>query len=468
MNAMIDPVARFVAYAEGQAFITKSAALLAPDPLAPFGIAFIKMVAEEAVQAVAFGDLTTDPQLLPRWNPMSRESGDLAPFAAALHAHIYNAISAGQCPRVWLPHESALTVADLLGRRYRRNPAASAELQRMGVELRALSEEYAITGQQAVVVATALLREHVVTGQAPVKDGHLGALLAWLDPPAGASGEQVAALADRRALVPASGVLEDREDDRAEDMRRRAKAAGGIGPERRRLDALLESAARREWRLLQQARAAWLDLGLPVAASTAGLVTSSRDRIAYELQIGAPTRSRGAALANLLDTQEEAQAAAEDLQVRADSLVRERARLSGHVIGAVVIGVTQQRPGFRPCRLTLQTDQPVIRLRRGAKITPIEARVTATVLDVTEDLGSNGWRIEVDVSSGVRSRPGVGAQHDWVAASPPNLSVRKRSAYRAMQAAGHPLAVGGPLPAARPRAMPDDLLAAARALRTAP
>src|SRR5215813_1202726 len=156
MNAMIDPVARFVAYAEGRAFTTKSAALLAADPPAPLGIAFIKIVAEEAVQAIAFGDLTADPQLLPRWNPLSRESGDLAPFAAALHAHLDNAIAAGQCPRVWLPHESALTVADLLGRRYQRNPAASAELQRMGVELRALSEEYPITGQQAVVVATAL------------------------------------------------------------------------------------------------------------------------------------------------------------------------------------------------------------------------------------------------------------------------------------------------------------------------
>jgi hypothetical protein len=468
VNATIDPVARFVAYAEGRAFTTKSTALLAADPPAPFGVAFIKMVAEEVVQAVAFGDLTADPQLLPRWNPLSRESGDLGPFAAALHAHLVNAIAAGQCPRVWLPHESALTVADLLGWRYRGNPAASAELQRMGVELRALSEEYAITGQQAVVVATALLREHVVTGQAPVKDGHLGALLAWLDPPEGATGEQVAALADRRALIPASGVLEDRDDDRAEDLRRRAKAAGDVGPERRALDALLESTARREWRLLQQAREAWLDLGLSVAAGVPDLAAASRDRIAYELQIGTPTRSRGAALANLLDTQEGAQAVAEDLRVRGDSLARERARLSGHVIGAVVVGVTQQRPGFRPCRLTLQTDQPVIRLRRGARVTPIGTRVTATVLDVTEDPGSNGWRIDVDVSSGVRSRPGVGARLDWVAAPPPDLSRRKRSAYRAMQAAGHPLAVGGPLPAARPRAMPDDLLAAARALRTAP
>lgn len=468
MNAMIDPVARFVAYAEGQAFPTRSAALLAPDPSAPFGIAFIKIVAEEQVQAIAFGDLTADPELLPRWNPMSRESGDLAPFAAALHVHLDNALAAGQCPRVWLPHESALTVADLLGRRYQRNPAASAELQRMGVELRALSEEYLITGQQAVVVATALLRDHVVTGQAPVKDGHLGALLTWLDPPEGASGEQVAALADRRALIPASGVLEDREDDRAEDLRRRAKAAGGAGAERRALDALLASAARREWRLLQQARAAWLELGLPVAVGVSDLVTASRNRIAYELQIGAPTRSRGAALANLLDTHEEAQAVADDLQVRGDLLVRERARLSGHVIGAVVTEVTQQRPGFRPCRLTLHTDQPVVRLRPGAKITPVGTRVTATVLDVIEDPGSDGWRIDVDVSSGVRSRPGVGAQLDWVAAPPPDLSIRKRSAYRAMQAAGHPLAVGGPLPAARPRAMPDDLLAAARALRTAP
>ena len=467
MSAMIDSLARMVAFADGRAFPTASGTILTADPPTPFGIAFVKIVAEEAVQAIAYGDVTADPQVLPRWNPMSRESGDLAPFAEALHAHLSAAIAAGQCPRVWLPHESALTVADLLGRRYRRNPAASDGLQRMGVELRALSEESSIIGQQAVVVATTLLREHVVTGQAPVKDGHLGALLAWLTPPGGATGEQVAALADQRALVPASGVLEDREDDRAEDLRRRAKVAGGTGPDRRALDALLESAARREWSLLQQARNAWLRLGLPVVPGAARLATASRERLDFELQIGAPTRVAGAALANLLDTHEQTRTVTEDLLVRGDPLARERARRSGHTVGAVVIAVTQARRGFKPCQLTLQTSQPVIRLRPGIKIVPVGIRVEATVLEIAEDLGSAGWRIEVDVTSGVRSRPAVGTRLDWVAAPPPDLSIRKRAAYQAMRAAAHPLAVGGPLPAARTRAVPTDLLGAARALRSA-
>jgi hypothetical protein len=94
-------------------------------------------------------------------------------------------------------------------------------------------------------------------------------------------------------------------------------------------------------------------------------------------------------------------------------------------------------------------------------------RVDATVLEIAEDLGRGGWRIEVDVTSGVRSRPDVGTRLDWVAAPPPDLSIRKRAAYRAMRAAAHPLAVGGPLPAARMRAVPADLLGAARTLRTA-
>lgn len=466
MSAVINALARQIAYADGQAFCTAAATLLTPDPSAPFGMAYIKIVAEESVQAIAYGDLTAEPQVLPRWNPMSRESGDLAPFAAALHAHLASAIAAGQCPRVWLPHESALTVADLLGRRYRRNPAASAELQQMGVELRALSEEYTVAGQQAVVVATALLREHVVTGQAPVKDGHLGALLAWLAPPNGATGEQVSALADRRALIPASGVLEDREDDLAEDLRRRAKSAAGAGPARRQLDALLTSAAQREWGLLQQAREAWLDLGLPVVAGAADLASASMDRLGAELRFGAPTRVAGPALANLLDTQEHAQAVAEDLRLRGDLLASERARRSGHVIRAEVAAVAQPRRSFKPCQLTLHTDQPVIRLRPGTKITPVGLRVAATVLDIAEDPGSRGWRIEVDITSGVRSRPNIGVRLDWVAAPPPDLRIRKRQAYAAMRAAGHPLAVGGPLPPARPRAVPADLLGAARALRT--
>lgn len=132
-----------------------------------------------------------------------------------------------------------------------------------------------------------------------------------------------------------------------------------------------------------------------------------------------------------------------------------------------MIAVTQARRGFKPCQLTLQTSQPVIRLRPGIKIVPVGIRVEATVLEIAEDLGSAGWRIEVDVTSGVRSRPDVGTRLDWIAAPPPDLSIRKRAAYQAMRAAAHPLAVDGPLPTARTRVVPADLLGAARALRSA-
>src|SRR6266540_6345963 len=226
MNATTETLGRVLARHQGRALPIRSTFALSEDPSPVFAIAPIKMVAEEIVQAIAFGDPDGPPQVVTRWNPLSRDAGDLEIFAAALNDYVEAVARGDQLPRFWLPHRSALTVVELLGHRYRTNQMASDSLRRMCWQCRAIAEEATYGGQQAVVIAGEVLRAHVLTGQAPVKDGHLGALLAWVAP---AAGRDPAEVADEQALVPASGVLERSIDDRVEGLRREAIGGRVVG-----------------------------------------------------------------------------------------------------------------------------------------------------------------------------------------------------------------------------------------------
>ena len=132
-------------------------------------------------------------------------------------------------------------------------------------------------GQQVVAVAADLLRAHLVTGQSPAEDQHLGALLAWVNPEVG---EDPAAVADRRALRPAAAMLDRETDDRVEELRREAK---GDGPEavaaRGEIEAQLLAGALNEWGLLVEARSAFRGLGLPPVPRLDGLKAKSARRI---------------------------------------------------------------------------------------------------------------------------------------------------------------------------------------------
>ena len=88
--------------------------IICDDPPKVFGIAPIRVVAEQRVQAIAFGLVDEVPQIVTNWNPLSRESGNLDPFAEALNDYLQISISTDQIPRIWLPHRAAVDVIDIL------------------------------------------------------------------------------------------------------------------------------------------------------------------------------------------------------------------------------------------------------------------------------------------------------------------------------------------------------------------
>jgi hypothetical protein len=149
-----------------------------------FGIAPIRVVAEERVQAIAFGLTNGSPSVAINWYPLGRETTCLEPFAHALDEYLRRSLTEGRVPRVWLPHRAALQMLGLLGPRYRRNTHASDAVRRMGWQCAEFAEEATFAGQQVVAVAADLLRElssfmdvfphkiKVIYGAAPIQAHH--------------------------------------------------------------------------------------------------------------------------------------------------------------------------------------------------------------------------------------------------------------------------------------------------------
>ena len=77
MNAFDEALHRIAARQHGRAIPIRRLSSLSPDPLTTIGIATIKIVTEEQVQAIAFGRIGSNPHILVRLDPISRDVSDL-------------------------------------------------------------------------------------------------------------------------------------------------------------------------------------------------------------------------------------------------------------------------------------------------------------------------------------------------------------------------------------------------------
>jgi hypothetical protein len=110
-------VAQVDAHGRRRAVIVRAPSAMSPDPSSCFGVAPIRVVAEQRVQSIAFGIMGQPPEVVTIWNPLSRDTGQLEPFAEALDDYLRRTTE----PRLWLPHRVALEVVDILGHRYATN-----------------------------------------------------------------------------------------------------------------------------------------------------------------------------------------------------------------------------------------------------------------------------------------------------------------------------------------------------------
>ena len=203
MSKLTDTLQRMMARVENRAIAIRGGPSFAMDPDQTIGIATIKIVTEEQVQAIAYGPLDAPPAIIVRRNPLSRDVSDLMPFATYLRDWADRVSLAGGEGRVWTPHADAIDTIDILGHRYGYNDKAPEAVRRMGQVCRILAHEARFPGQQVVADAKQLLSEHAITGLSPAEEGHLGALLVWHD-----QSFPDKLQASRDAIrIPASGVL---------------------------------------------------------------------------------------------------------------------------------------------------------------------------------------------------------------------------------------------------------------------
>ncbi len=457
--------ARLLAHRDRRAVRVRDRRTVCDDPLIVFGIAPIRVVAEQRVQAIAFGQVGETPQIVVSWNPLSRESANMNPFAEALNDYFQTAISSDQLPRIWLPHPAAVELIDILGYRYRTNSQASDALKRMGAQCRAIIEEAAYNDQQVVMVASELLNRHIVTGQSGVEELHLGALLAWVNPPAGVDPREEA---DRRSAMPAAAMLDWRDDERVEELRRQAKEESPRGlAARSRIERILTNGAQAEWNLLEEARTAFWALAIPPVSGVDILRSESQRRFADALltPLNPPTRVHS--LGRLMDDYELALDVAEDREISSDSMSRERARRAGCVVRAEIEQIVQPRSSRKPCTIKLLCDQPVIRIRRGTALKSLNGRVHGIVTDLAE-ARPGLVRITIDVTKGVRrgDLSSIPRNGDWIDTIIVDLRFRRRQIYGRLRDAAPAIVYQGTLPSPIVRqGGPIDWISTAEALR---
>ncbi|GHJ50216.1 hypothetical protein Cs7R123_75580 [Catellatospora sp. TT07R-123] len=151
-------------------------------------------------------------------------------------------------PQLVVPNEATAHWLDLLGQ-YLRTLDVDPVLQTAGAHLGWFASRRHLPGSSAVLTATDLLSTHWRTGQLPTEDGHLGRLLAWIEPPAGQDAWTAAAAAEQR---PPAGPASDPEWDlmTLRPALERAKQVGDVRRLKLAAAEVLDQAWRDTWTAL--------------------------------------------------------------------------------------------------------------------------------------------------------------------------------------------------------------------------
>ncbi|MGW7819135.1 hypothetical protein ACWGLF_13540 [Streptomyces puniciscabiei] len=302
-------------------------------------------------------------------------------------------------PQLIVPSRAGLEFVRLLGRsmRFRRTAEQDPEAPHpapprvplLGRWLTHYGERSRVPGSSLLLALTDVLSRHWATGQSGLEDQHLGALLAWIDPPRGESGAEAARRAELardaagQLLCPPAGPATDPAFDnkllapaieRYDRARTALAAAEDAVAADDRLAAL--TAAEREIRDLVASRtrptwdAVWrgLDLlrELPEGAHVEERwtrdrwsFTGHRDRVLAG-EPPQPRRDDAVTAANKLATREREQARLDAQEALDDPLVMAGRRLAGEAFAGEVTDVVMacsegRRPSPRPL-VTVRTD----------------------------------------------------------------------------------------------------------------
>jgi hypothetical protein len=309
-------------------------------------------------------------------------------------------------PQLLVPNPAGIAFTRLLGRstRFRRaeGPYAVAEsVPVLGRWLTFFTDRAEHPASSLMLAVTDVLAAHWATGQSPVEDLNLGALLGWIDPPSGQSGAQAAAVAEDPVRCPPAGPATDPTFDNEVLEQRiiavRTARFTGDGQAYDRAKAALTDALATQlwptWRLMW--RAADLLRGLPEGGHVRTRWDADKAAFTWHarhLQDGGPPQPRrdGAVsaarrLANLERVQEmvAAQRAFDDPLVMAEHRMAGEA-FAGRVVAAEPdrVDATGRRRVLRP-RITVETGDQMPACEGSSLTSPARPNQKAHAIAVT-------------------------------------------------------------------------------------
>ncbi|MEU6090508.1 hypothetical protein ABZ865_27605 [Streptomyces sp. NPDC047085] len=305
-------------------------------------------------------------------------------------------------PQLIVPSRAGLDYVRLLGRsmRFRRTAEQDPEtpypapphIPLLGRWLTHYGERARVPGSSLLLALTDVLSRHWATGQSSLEDQHLGALIAWIDPPGDSTGAEAAQRAelardaDGQLLCPPAGPATDPAFDNkllAPAIERYDRARGALAAAEDaleaddRLAALTEAEQRIRDLVDSRTRPTWdavwrgLDLlrALPEGAHVEERwtrdrwsFTGHRDRVVAG-EPPQPRRDDAVTAANKLATREREQARLEAQEALDDPLVMAGRRLSGEAFAGEVTEVAMaysegKRPSPRPLVTVRTQDRP--------------------------------------------------------------------------------------------------------------
>ncbi|MFB6438896.1 hypothetical protein ACFCVY_19275 [Streptomyces sp. NPDC056411] len=283
-------------------------------------------------------------------------------------------------PQLIVPSTAGIEFVRLLGRsmRFRRTAEqdpeapypAPSHVPLLGRWLTHLGERARVPGSGLLVSMTGLLTRHWATGQSALEDQHLGALLAWIDPPPGRSGRESAEHAEwardaaGQLACPPAGPATDPAFDNQLLAPAMARYDAGLPGAEDALRTLVEGQLRPTW------EAVWRGVDLLRALPEGARVADrwKRDRWSYtahrdRVRAGEPPQPRqddAVTAAQKLSARESAQAQLDAQEALDDPLVMAGRRLAGEAFVGTVTAVEMamsegRRPMPRPL-VTLRTD----------------------------------------------------------------------------------------------------------------
>ena len=372
--------------------------------------------------AIMVGDSRKAPSLLTAAEPRDRtQRFELVGELATILLHYLD--ERADDPQVLIPNAAGVSFTRLLGRstRFRRTTgewAVPEQVPVLGRWLTFFSERTEYPGSCLMVAMTDALAQHWATGQSPVEDLNLAALLGWIAPAKGETGAQAAAAAENPVLSPPAGPATDPTFDNeilAEHMRRirAAKFTGdGRAYERAKtaLDAALTTQLAPTWTLMWRA----IDLLRQLPEGSHVQDRWNTDVAAFaghadHIREGGPPQPRrdgAVAAARRLATFERVQEMVTAQRAFDDPLVMAEYRLAGAAFAGDVVAaepdrldVTGKRAKLRP-HITIATPDDPRRIDPGALLTsPSRPKQEAHFIDVSPVAGR--WQVTLELSGGM-------------------------------------------------------------------